>query len=134
MDEPFPIRATNGNVIVEELPYRPSKIIECISIDRADRTESIVVAVDPVRYGRKRVKGGDWEHNGMVFEQDLKVGDRVIHPGRYADADRFTVNGKTYRSFSPWEIVAVIEKPQPTGYEDPKTGEMLPDKHPLLIH
>lgn len=133
MDEPFPIRATNGNVIVEEGIFRPSRILECISIDKADRTEGTVVAIDPVRYGRK-VKKGEWQHNGKTFEQDLKVGDRVLFPGRYADADRFTVNGKTYRSFSPWEIVAVIDKPQPEGYEDPKTGEMLPDKHPLLIH
>ncbi len=132
--EPFPIKAVNGNVIVEELPFRPSKILECITHDKADRTESMVVAIDTVRYGRKFDKKKGWEHNGTTFPQDLKVGDRVIHKGTYQDDDCFSVNGKKYRSFSPWEIVAVIEKPQPEGYEDLKTGEMLPDKHPLLIH
>lgn len=134
MTTEFPIRATNGNVIVEELPFRPSKILECITHDLADRTDGIVVAIDPVRYGRRRKRDGSWEHTGDTFEQDIKVGDRVIFPGRYAQEDCFHVNGKKYRTFSPWEIVAIIDRDQPTGYEDPISGEMHPDKHPLLIH
>jgi len=133
MNKDFPIKAVNGMVIIEELPFKPSKILECITHDRADRTEGIVVAIDSKRYGRKFSRKGGWEHTGVQFDQDLQVGDRVIFRGSYQDDDCLTVNGKKYRAFSPWEIVAKIEAAQPEGFENPVTGEKMPGEHPMFI-
>lgn len=131
MDAP-PIIPLNGRVLIEELPFKPSKVIECVSVDKADRTEGTVVALSPFRMGRKKIKGG-WEHNGIMMEHEVAVGDRVIFPGKYQDDDLVEVNRKRYRCIDSWDLVAKIEKPQPEGWEDPLTGEVKPDEHPIHI-
>lgn len=127
----YPITPVNGRVLVEELPYKPSKIIECLSGDRADATEGIVRALSAHKYGRKKIRKGGWEMNGVLLPHDVKVGDRIVMRPKYVDDDLMTVNGKRYRVLDPWEIEAIIERPQPVGYEHPVTGEKLPDIHPI---
>jgi len=133
MSEEVPFHPVNGRVLIEELPFRPSKTIELITHDVADRTEGIVAALSPCRFGRKKTKGG-WEHNGHTFPHDLKVGDRVIYLPKYQDDDIMHLNGKKFRCLDAWEIVGVLDAPPIEGYENPLTGMMEPDKHPLLIH
>lgn len=130
-EEAPPYRPVNGRVMVRELPYRPSKILEVVSTDRADFTEGIVVALSEGKYARRKTRKG-WEMTGTILPHDVALGDRVILRGSYQDDDLLTINGVKHRIMDPWEIEAIIEKPQPTGYEDPQSGEMLPDKHPLL--
>lgn len=134
MSEPLPIIPLNGRVLVEELPFKPSTIIECFSIDRADITEGIVVALGPHRFGRRRTGKGEWEHTGDTFPHQVSVGDRIIFPPKYLDDDIIIANRKRYRAIDSWDVVAIIEKPQPEGFENAITGEKTPDHHPLLIH
>lgn len=118
---------------MEALPYKPSTVLEVISIDKADENEGIVVALSECQYGRKYDRKKGWEHNGLTFPHSVRLGDRVMFAGSYQDLDVMRLNGKKYRCLDSWEVIGIIEKPQPQGYEDLKTGEMLPDKHPLLI-
>lgn len=128
----IPFTPTNGRVLVRQIPYRPSKILEVISIDKADENEGIVVALSPFRYGRKYSRAKGWEHTGDTFPHEVKVGDRVFFPGSYTDSDTMTFNGVKHRCLDSWDIMGIMDAPQPTGYEDPFTGQMLPDKHPLI--
>lgn len=132
MNDIPPIYPVNGRVLVEELPFRPSKIIQVISGDRADSTEAVVLRTSPKKYGRRKIKRGAWEHNGELLDHDVKPGDRIIMRPKYVDDDLITLNQKKYRILDPWEIEAIIEAPQPT-FEDPITGEKLPDQHPIHI-
>ncbi len=126
-----PFRPLNGMVTVQQLPFKPSKLIEVLSIDRADETEGIVVALSDCRYGRRKTKGG-WEHTGITFPHELHLFDRVVFEGCYQDDSFHRLNGVKYRTMDSWEYKGVIMADQPSGWEDPFTGEMLPDKHPLI--
>jgi len=132
MSETVPFLPTNGRVLVRQLPYRPSKIIDVFTIDKADENEGIVAALSPCRYGRKRIKGG-WEHTGVTFPHEVKVGDRVMFPGSYQDEDTVTLNGQKHRCLESWDIIGIIERDQPEHYEHPLTGEIMPDKHPIHL-
>lgn len=134
MNDAPPFTPVNGRILVKALPYKPSKVVEIFSHDRADETESIVVALSPFKYGRKYDKKKGWEHNGLTFPHDVQVGDRVIHPGTYQDSDTMTLNGVRYRCLDPWEIVGIIHAEQPEGFDHPVTGEKLPEIHPILTH
>ena len=128
-----PIRPVNGRVLVEQLPYKPSKSIEVTTHDKADECEGIVVALSEHRYGRRYLPQKGWEHTGAILPWEIKVGDRVLFPPTYQDEDVLHMGGKKYRSLNSWDIVAVIDKPQPTGFIHPLTGENLPDAHPIHI-
>lgn len=132
MDQ-IPFIPTNGRVLVRQLPYKPSKILEVFSVDKADENEGIVVAISPFRYGRRYSRGKGWEHNGKVLEHEVKVGQRVFFPGSYQDEDTMTFNGVKHRCLDSWEIVGIMEAEQPDFFEDPLTGEKLEDKHPIHI-
>ena len=134
MSDAPPFIPTNGRVLVRQLPYKPSKMLEVVSVDKACENEGIVVALSPFRYGRKRGKKGVWEHTGDTFPHEVKIGDRVIFPGSYADEDTMTFNGVKHRCIDSWDIQGIVDAPQPEGFENPITGEVMPDKHPLLIH
>ncbi len=128
----IPFIPTNGRVLVRQLPYRPSKIIDVFTVDHADENEGIVVALSPCRYGRKKKKG-EWSHTGVTFPHEVKVGDRVFFPGSYRDEDTMTFNGVKHRCLESWDIMGVMTEPQPEHYEHPVTGEKLPDVHPIHI-
>ncbi len=127
----IPFTPTNGRVLIWELPFKPSKILECISIDKADRTEGIVCKLSPCQLGRKYFRGG-WEHNAWTYPHEVKVGDRVFFKGSYQDEDTMTFNGVRYRCMDSHEIVGILDAEQPEGFDHPTTGEKLPDFHPLL--
>lgn len=137
MTDAPPFIPTNGRVLVRQLPYKPSAIIEVVDSDKAVENEGIVVALSPCRFGRKiireRGKVAGWEHTGATFPHEVKLGDRVFFPGSYQDSDTMTLNGVKHRCLDSWEIVGIMEAPQPEGFENPVTGEIQPDKHPLLI-
>ncbi len=122
-----------GRILLKDLPFRPSRLLEVIDSDNAERTESIVAAVGPFRHGRKRIKGG-WTITQDTFPHEVSVGDRVIHKSTYQHDDYLELNRVRYRCIDPWDVIAIVDVPQPEGFEDPMTGEMKPDKHPLLIH
>jgi co-chaperonin GroES (HSP10) len=126
----IPFQPVNGRVLVRQLPYKPSKILEVCSIDKADENEGIVVALSPCRYGRKKTRFG-WEMTGHTFPHEVKLGDRVIFPGSYQDEDTTTFNGEKHRCLDSWSIVGIVHAPQPEGYNHPLTGEKLPDVHPI---
>lgn len=132
-DDFLPLIPVNGRVLVEELPFKPSKTIECISIDRADATEAIVRRLSPKKFGRRYVKSRGWETNGQMFDHDVKEGDRIIMKPQYRDDDVHVMNGKKFRILDPWDIYAVITEPQPEGFRHPITGDIIPDKHPIHI-
>ena len=126
-----PFKPVNGRILVKQLPYVPSKIIEAAGvIDKAYENEGIVVALSPFRYGRKRFKGG-WKHTGDTFPHEVKVGDRVIFPGSYQDDDVQFINGEKHRYIESWDIQAIIDAPQPTELEHPITGKKI-NKVPIL--
>lgn len=129
----IPFTPTNGRVLVRQLPYRPSKILDVVSIDKADENEGIVVALSPFRYGRKRGKMGQWEHTSHTFPHEVKIGQRVFFPGSYQDSDTMTFNNVKYRCLDSWEIVGILDAPQPEHFEHPMTGERIEGKHPLHI-
>lgn len=125
MSNPHPFKPVNGRILVKQLPYVPSKIIEAAGvIDKAFENEGIVVAVSDYRFGRKRFKGG-WEHTGDTFPHEVKAGDRVIFPGSYQDDDVQFINGEKHRYLESWDIQAIIDAPQPTNLEHPVTGAPL---------
>lgn len=132
-EEKIPLIPLNGRILLKDLPYKPSLILEVIDHDNATRTESIVAAVGPYRHGRKKTKDG-YTITSDTFPHDVKVGDRVLHKATYQHDDYLEINRVRYRCIDPWEVLAILEKPQPTGFQDPITGEMKPDAHPLLIH
>lgn len=132
MDQ-IPFTPTNGRVLVKQLPYRPSKLLDVVSIDKADENEGIVVALSPFRYGRKYDRKKGWEHTGDTFPHEVQVGQRVFFPGSYQDQDTLSFNGVKYRCLDSWEIVGIMDAPQPDFFEDPKTGQKLEDKHPIHI-
>jgi len=130
----IPIKPVNGKVLVRPLVYKPSKTIEIVSIDRADENEGIVEAVSEFRFAKKIFKKkGITVFTGNLIPHEVKVGDRVIFPGKYLDDDRHNFNGVAYRIIDADEIIAIVEKPQPEGFENAITGERTPDHHPLLI-
>ncbi len=128
----IPFTPTNGRVLVKQLPYKPSRILEVCSIDRADENEGIVVALSPHRYGRKKRKG-EWHQTGETFPHEVKVGQRVFFPGSYQDADTMAFNGVKYRCLDSWEIMGIMDAPQPEGFDHPISGEKMPDAHPIHI-
>lgn len=120
-----PFKPVNGRILVKQLPYVPSKIIEAAGvIDKAYENEGIVIALSDFRYGRKCFKGG-WEHTGDTFPHEVKVGDRVIFPGSYQDDDVQFINGEKHRCIDSWDVRGVINAPQPTELEHPVTGEKI---------
>ena len=126
-----PFKPVNGRILVKQLPYVPSKIIEAAGvIDKAYENEGIVIALSDFRYGRKRFKGG-WEHTGDTFPHEVKVGDRVIFPGSYQDDDVQFINGEKHRYIESWDIMGIVNAPQPTELENPLTGEKI-NKVPIL--
>jgi co-chaperonin GroES (HSP10) len=129
----IPFTPVGGRVLVRQLPYKPSKIIEVCNIDRADENEGIVAALSECQYGRKFDKRKGWEHNGLTFPHSVKVGDRVFFEGSYQDSDTMTFNGVKYRCLDSWEIKGVLHAPQPEGYRHPITGELIPEAHPIHI-
>lgn len=136
---PIPFRPCNGRVLIRQLPYKPSKIVQIFSGDRADENEGIVVALSPHRFGRKILgekhgrRKGDTVMTNQVFPHDLKLGDRVFFRGSYQNEDTMTFNGVKHRCLDSWEILGVMDSPQPEGYENAVTGERTPDSHPLLF-
>jgi len=134
-----PFRPCNGRILVRQLPYKPSTIIELVSRDKADENEGIVVALSPFRYGRKKLganagaRRGEIVYTSETFPHEVALGDRVLFSGRYLDDDTMTFNGVKHRCLDSWEIVGILDKPQPEGYDSVITGEHTPDKHPLLI-
>lgn len=120
-------------MLIKQLPYKPSMTIEVCSIDRADENEGIVVALSECQYGRKYSRSKGWEHTGHTFPHSLKVGDRVFFPGSYQDEDTMTFNGEKYRCMDSWNILGIMDAPQPEGFRHPLTGEIIPDKHPIHI-
>lgn len=133
MSEPIPFIPTGGRVLVRQLPYRPSKILEVVSIDKADENEGIVAALSPCQYGRRKHGKRGWEHTGDTFPHELQLGQRVFFEGSYADQDTMTFNGVKYRCLDSWQILGILEAPQPDYFENAATGERQPDQHPLLI-
>ncbi len=127
-----PVTPTGGKIMVQQLAPKLSKIIEVITIDRADETESVVVALSPCQYAVKYTKGGGYEQTGATFPHELHLFDRVVHEGCYQDESFLRLNGVKYRFLEPREIKGIIHAEQPKGYENPFTGEMQPDKHPLI--
>ena len=131
MTDDIPFTPLNGRVLVRALPYKPSKIIEVSTHDRADENEGIVVALSPCRYGRRKTNDG-WKHTGDILKHDVRVGDRVFFPGSYQDDDTMTFNGQKYRAIDSWELIGVMSAPQPEGFDHPVTGEKLSGDHPLI--
>jgi len=130
--ESIPIRPVNGRVLVKQLPYRPSKIIQVLNSDKACENEGIVVAISPHRYGRKRTRGG-WENTHLKLDHEVQVGDRVLFPGKYQDDDVSHFNGVKHRFLESWEILAILDRPQPEGYTSVITGESTPEETAMLI-
>ena len=136
MSDPVPFTPTNGRVLVRQLPYKPSKIIQAVSIDKADENEGIVVALSRCQFGRKAKGSGKnrvYEHTGVEFPHEVKIGDRVFFKGSYGDEDVMTFNGVKHRCLNSFEIIGVMNAPQPEGLDNPITGEHLPDLHPIHI-
>lgn len=131
MSEPIPFTPANGRVLVRQLPYKPSKLIEVPNIDFAYENEGIVVALSPFRYGRRKTGKGSWEHTGDTFPHEVALGQRVFFPGSYADDDTMTFNGVKHRCLESWDIMGIMDAPQPEGFDHPITGEKLPDLHPI---
>lgn len=129
--EPVPFKPTHGRVLVRQLEYKPSSLIEIVTRDKADHTEGIVCALSPFRHGRKRVKG-EWHITADTFPHEISVGDRVIFPGRYQDDDTITLNGQLYRALDSWDIHGIITKDRPDGFTNPVDGTTTSDGHPLL--
>jgi len=118
---------------VRPIPYKPSKVIEVFTHDKADENEGIVERVSDFRFAKKiNKKKGITIFTGNLIPHEVKVGDRVLFPGKYLDDDRHTINGVAYRMIDADEIIAIIEAPQPEGFENPLTGEKTPDIHPIL--
>ncbi len=128
-----PFIPANGRVLVRQLPYKPSTIIEIPNMDYAFENEGIVVALSPFRYGRKKHPKGAWEHTGHTFPHEVKVGDRVFFPGSYQDDDTMTFNGVKHRCLDSWDLMGVMDAPQPEGFNNPITGEKIPGAHPIHI-
>lgn len=127
----FPIHPVNGRVLLRALPFKPSSLIQLVDDDKANETESIVVALAPYKLGYRKKKGIVEVLPDVRLEWDIKVGDRVIHEGCYQEDDKFSVNGEKYRVMDPWQIKAIIDRPQPEGYVLPD-GSKSPENHPLL--
>ena len=125
MESP-PVTPCNGRILVRQLPYKPSKIIEAVSIDKAVENEGIVETLSPHRYARRKTKRG-WEMTGAILPHEVKVGDRVIFPGSYQDDDVQYFNGEKYRYIESWDVCAIIHAEQPQGLDNPITGEKLPE-------
>jgi len=123
---------TGGKICVQPLPYRPSRLFQVFSEDKADFNESIVVALSPHQYGRKWSRKAGWEHTGITFPHELQLFDRIIHEGSYQDEGFMGIQGIKYRVLDSWDAKGILDKPWVTGYEHPLTGQMLPDKHPLI--
>ncbi len=121
----------NGRVLVKELPYKPSKLIQVVDCDRAVINEGIVVALSDHKYARRKVKGG-WIMTGETLPHDVKVGDRVIFPGKYVQDDVIELNRVRHRVLDAWEIQGVLHADQPEGWEDPLSGELRPDTFPIF--
>lgn len=128
-----PVTPTMGKIMVQQLEPKLSKIIEVVTIDRADETESVVVALSPCQYGVKYSKRGGWSHTGATFPHEVHLFDRVVHEGCYQDDSFLRLNGVKYRFLEPREIKGIIHAEQPKGFENPTTGEVMPDKHPIHI-
>lgn len=118
MSEPIPFTPCNGRILVRQLPYKPSKIIEAAGvIDKAVENEGVVVALSPCRMAYKlkrdargRVVGR--EPTGVTFPHEVKIGDRVIFPGTYQDQDVMFFNGEKHRCLEPWDIQGILHKEQ----------------------
>lgn len=129
-----PFKPVNGRVTVQPVPYKPSRTVEIFTIDKADENEGYVVALSDCKYGRKYDKKKGWEHNAIIMNHDVKVGDRVLFPGSYQDEGVHRFNGVKYRTIDPWDIVGIIQAERPEGFENASTGEKTSEIHPLLIH
>lgn len=120
-----PFKPVNGRVLVKSLPYVPSKIIEAAGvIDKAYENEGIVVSLSEYRLARKKTKGG-YTLTGQTLPHEVKVGDRVIYPGSYQDDDVQYINGEKHRWIDSWDILGIVDAPQPTVLEHPITGEQI---------
>lgn len=131
MTDQIPFKPLAGRVLVRQIPYKPSTLVEIVSFDKADENEGIVVALSAFRHGRRKTRMG-WEITADIFPHELALGDRVIFPGKYSDEDTLTFNGVKHRCLDSWEITGIVEKPQPEGFTNPLTGEVTPDHHILF--
>lgn len=127
-----PFRPTNGRVLVRELPYKPSRLIQVVDCDRAVINEGIVVALSDHKFARRKIKGG-WEMTGTTLPHDVSIGDRVIFPGKYVQDDVIELNRVRHRVLDAWEIQGIVDAPQPEGWEDPLSGELRPDTFPIFL-
>ncbi len=138
MEKQIPVTPLNGRVMVRPLPYKPSKILEFFTHDKAFENEGIVEAVSECQYAyrlKRDSKGRTVgrEMTGITFPHEVKVGDRVMFPGKYVDDDTHTLNGVKYRYIESWEILCRVEADQPEGFDNPITGEKTPDDlHQML--
>lgn len=133
-----PIKPINGRVLVRQLPYKPSKVIEIVNTDNAFDNEGIVERVPDFVPAMKLIKSRGRvvgkEATGALLPCQVKIGDRVIFKSKYQDDDWQITNGVKYRYIDHDDILSIIEVERPEGFENPITGDKSPDKHPLLIH
>lgn len=126
-----------GRVLVRQIPYKPSRIVQLITIDKANENEGIVVALSPCQHLRKmkrddKGRNVGYDLTGATIPHELKVGDRVIFPGSYQDDDVQFINGEKHRWLVAQDILGIIDVQQPEGFENAITGEKSSDHHPIL--
>ena len=131
MSDPYIFTPTNGRILVKELPYKPSKILQVVDCDRAVINEGIVVSMSPHKFARRRIKGG-WEMTGKTLPHDVSIGDRVLFPGKYVQDDVIELNRVRHRVLDAWEIQGILHADQPEGWEDPLSGELRKDTFPIF--
>jgi len=126
-----PFRPVCGRVGVKPLPWKPSKLIDVVSNDRAMISEGIVTHLSDKRLARLRRKNGDIVSYGEGFEHEIKLGDRVVFQPVYQDDDYVELNGERIYFMDSWKIAGVITEDRPEGYQLPD-GSRSPETHPLF--